>query len=89
MPANSAEHAAADQQADAAPLTPLAKMPNEIAASEATRTPMPALAECPASRDCGRVAPSRTAAIGGTRVARRAGMMLASSVIPCRAAARR
>jgi hypothetical protein len=45
-------------------------------------TPMPAFAECPASRDCGRVAPSRTAAIGGTRVARRAGMMLASSVIP-------
>ena len=42
---------------------------------------MPALAECPASRDCGSVAPSRTAAIGGTRVARRAGTMLASSVI--------
>ena len=43
---------------------------------------MPALCECAASRDVGSVAPSRTAAIGGTRVARRAGRMLASSVIP-------
>ena len=31
------------------------------------------LGECAANRDGGSVAPSRTAAIGGTRVARRAG----------------
>ena len=82
MPANSPSTPPPTSRPIAAPLTPLEKIPNEIAASEAARTPMPALAECPASRDCGRVAPSRTAAIGGTRVARRAGMMLASSVIP-------
>ena len=45
-------------------------------------TPRPALCECPAIRVVGRVAPSRTAAIGGTRVARLAGRMLAISVIP-------
>ena len=35
-----------------------------------------------ASRDGGSVAPSRTAAIGGTRVARRAGEIVASTVMP-------
>ena len=35
-----------------------------------------------ASRPAGSVEPSRTAAIGGTRVARRAGTIVASSVIP-------
>ena len=34
------------------------------------------------SRDDGSVAPSRTAAIGGTRVARRAGEIVASTVMP-------
>ena len=35
-----------------------------------------------ASRPAGSAAPSRTAAIGGTRVARRAGTIVATSVIP-------
>ena len=58
----------------------LANTPTEIAATEATMTPVASFAEWAASRDSGSSAPSRTAAIGGTRVARRAGMMLAISV---------
>ena len=42
--------------------------------------PRPTLNVCAAKREGGSVAPSRTAAIGGTRVARRAGRMLATSV---------
>ena len=57
-----------------------AKTPAQIAASEAAIRPTASFAECDATRDCGSSAPSRTAAIGGTRVARRAGRMLASSV---------
>ena len=53
-----------------------------MAATEAPVTPSPSLSECAASRDSGSVEPSRTAAIGGTRVARRAGAMAASSVTP-------
>ena len=82
MPRNSPSTPPPSSTATATPLTPPAKMPAEIAASAATTTPMPALAECAAKRDVGRTAPSRTAAIGGTRVALRAGRMLAISVIP-------
>ena len=56
--------------------------PAAIAASDASSTTSPVLAECAANCDAGSTAPSRTAAIGGTRVARRAGRMLASSVTP-------
>ena len=82
MPTNSPSTPPPSSNATAAALTPPAKMPSEIAASEATVTPRPALCECAAIRVVGRVAPSRTAAIGGTRVARFAGRMLASSVMP-------
>ena len=58
----------------------LANTPSEIAATEATMTPSASFAECAARRLAGSSAPSRTAAIGGTRVARRAGRMLAISV---------
>ena len=77
------EHADAEQQADRRRrLTPPAKMPVAIAASEASEHAEPALGRVRRrSRTAAGVAPSRTAAIGGTRVARRAGRMLASSVI--------
>ena len=61
--------------------SPPAKMPTEIAAIEAAITTMAVFSEWEAKRVGGSVEPSRTAAIGGTRVARSAGMMLASSVI--------
>ena len=60
---------------------PLAKMPTQMAATEAAITAMAVLSEWAAKREGGSVEPSRTAAIGGTRVARRAGTMLASTVI--------
>ena len=63
-------------------LTPLANTPAEIAATEARMTPSASFEECAAMRDAGSSAPSRTAAIGGTRVARSAGRMLAASVTP-------
>ena len=43
---------------------------------------MPVLAEWASNFEAGSTEPSRTAAIGGTRVARLAGRMLASSVTP-------
>ena len=46
MPANRPSTPPPTRRPTAAPLTPLAKIPNEIAASEAIVTPMPALAEC-------------------------------------------
>ena len=61
---------------------PLAKMPTEMAATEAAITTTAVLSEWAAKREGGSVEPSRTAAIGGTRVARSAGTTLASSVIP-------
>ena len=61
--------------------SPLAKMPTEMAATEAAITTTAVFSEWAAKREGGSVEPSRTAAIGGTRVARSAGMMLASSVI--------
>jgi len=60
---------------------PLAKMPTQMAATEAAITTTAVLSEWAAKRDGGSVEPSRTAAIGGTRVARRAGTTLASTVI--------
>ena len=57
------------------------RVPTAIAAIDARTTPSPVLRECAANRDAGRVDPSRTAAIGGTRVARRAGTIVASRVI--------
>jgi hypothetical protein len=62
--------------------SPLASTPTEIAATEAAITTTAVFSEWAAKREGGSVEPSRTAAIGGTRVARSAGMMLASSVIP-------
>ena len=62
-------------------LSPLAKIPTEMAATEAAITTTAVFSEWAAKREGGSVEPSRTAAIGGTRVARSAGMMLASSVI--------
>ena len=61
--------------------SPLAKMPTQMAATDAAITTTAVLSEWAAKREGGSVEPSRTAAIGGTRVARSAGMMLASSVI--------
>ena len=58
-----------------------AKMPTQMAATAAVTTMTAVLSEWAAKRDGGSVEPSRTAAIGGTRVARRAGTTLASSVI--------
>ena len=52
-----------------------------MAATDAAITPTAVFSEWAAKREGGSVEPSRTAAIGGTRVARSAGMMLASSVI--------
>ena len=57
-----------------------ANTPAEIAASAATITPTASFDEWAAILEAGSSAPSRTAAIGGTRVARRAGMTLATSV---------
>ena len=61
--------------------SPLAKMPTQMAATDAAITTTAVFSEWAAKREGGSVEPSRTAAIGGTRVARSAGMMLASSVI--------
>ena len=61
--------------------SPLAKMPTEMAATDAAITTTAVFSEWAAKREGGSVEPSRTAAIGGTRVARSAGTMLASSVI--------
>ncbi len=61
------------------PLSP-ANSPVSTAASEARTMPSPTFGVCAANRAGGSVEPSRTAAIGGTRVARRAGRMLATSV---------
>ena len=52
-----------------------------MATTDAAITTTAVFSECAAKREGGSVEPSRTAAIGGTRVARSAGMMLASSVI--------
>ena len=81
MPANSPSTPPPSNTATSTGLAPPAKMPAEIAAIEASTTPRPALCECAAIRVGGRVEPSRTAAIGGTRVARRAGRTLARSVM--------
>ena len=81
MPANSPSTPRPSRSATAPALRPPAKTPSEIAASDARVTPAPAWCERAASPVTGSAAPSRTAAIGGTRVARRAGRMLASSVI--------
>ena len=62
-----------------APATP-ANMPVASAAREARSTASPLFAECAAKRPGGSVEPSRTAAMGGTRVALRAGRTLASTV---------
>ena len=51
-------------------------------ATAATLSTIGAAVRLPASREGGSVAPSRTAAIGGTRVARRAGEIVASTVMP-------
>ena len=80
MPMNSPITPSPSSRPMAAPVA--ANTPAEIAASDASVTPSPAFSECAAKRDAGSVEPSRTAAIGGTRVARRAGMIVASSVIP-------
>ena len=61
--------------------SPLANMPTQMAATEAAITTTAVFSEWAAKREGGSVEPSRTAAIGGTRVARRAGTTLASSVI--------
>src|SRR3954467_733988 len=59
--------------ASAIVLSPLANTPTEMAATEPATTTAAAFSECAAKREGGRIEPSRTAAIGGTRGARRAG----------------
>ena len=59
---------------------PLARAPRETAAIAATSTTSDVTAPYFAQREGGSTEPSRTAAIGGTRVARRAGRMLATRV---------
>ena len=61
--------------------SPLTKMPTQMATTDAAITPAAVFCECAAKREGGSAEPSLTAAIGGTLVARSAGMMLASSVI--------
>ena len=61
--------------------SPLAKTPTQMATTDAAITATAVLSEWAAKREGGSVEPSRTAAIGGTRVARRAGTTLASTVI--------
>ncbi len=82
MAANRARTPPTSSSATRAVLTPLANIPAVSAASDATRTTAPVLAEWASNLDAGSTEPSRTAAIGGTRVARLAGTMLASSVTP-------
>jgi hypothetical protein len=59
-----------------------------VRAMAATRMPSEVTVPYLAQREGGKTEPSRTAAIGGTRVARRAGLMLANSVtsVPTRRA---
>ena len=54
----------------------------QMATTDAAVTMTAVLSEWAAKREGGSVEPSRTAAIGGTRVARRAGTIVASTVIP-------
>ena len=62
-------------------LSPPANSPASSATSDTAATTTPALWVWAAKRDAGSVEPSRTAAIGGTRVARLAGRMLATRVV--------
>jgi hypothetical protein len=82
MPAKRPSTPPASRTPTAAALTPSRNIASTTAASEVTVTTTPALCAWAPSRVVGTVAPSRTAAIGGTRVARRAGRTLASSVMP-------
>ena len=59
---------------------PLPKSPKASAAKPSAVSPSDPTVRKRAKRDSGSVAPSRTAAIGGTRVARIAGLRLAMSV---------
>ena len=61
-------------------LNPGPKRPQERAANPASVSRIEPGTRKRAKRDCGSDAPSRTAAIGGTRVARNAGRMLATTV---------
>src|SRR4051794_16465998 len=80
-PRNKARMPMPSRAATAIVLSPLANTPTEMAATEPPTTTTAAFSECAAKREGGRIDPSRTAAIGGTRVARRAGRMLATSVM--------
>ena len=80
-PRNKARMPMPSRAATAIVLSPLANTPTEMAATEPATTTTAAFSECAAKREGGRIEPSRTAAIGGTRVARRAGRMLATSVM--------
>ena len=59
---------------------PVPSVPRETSATAIARTTSAVTGPYLAKRDTGSTEPSRTAAIGGTRVARRAGRMLAISV---------
>ncbi len=80
MPTNSAIRPPPTSSATRRAFSPPANTPAAIAATEAAISPPASATECFATPDSGNVAPSRTAAIGGTRVARRAGMTLAATV---------
>ena len=71
----------AEQQDDRQRCEPARDDRDAMAATAAAVTATAVLSEWAAKREGGSVEPSRTAAIGGTRVARRAGTMLASTVI--------
>ena len=89
MPANSPSTPPPSSSADRDRAQPPAKTPSAIAASETAATTPAGVVGLRGELVGGSVAPSRTAAIGGTRVARRAGRMLASSVIPMPTPSRR
>ena len=76
------EHAAAEQQADRRAADAAGEDPERDRGERGERDAEAGVGRVPGEPGRGSVAPSRTAAIGGTRVARRAGRMLASSVIP-------
>ena len=81
-PTKSAQDPDAEQQDDRQRCRARSRRsPTQMAATDAAITATAVLSEWAAKREGGSVEPSRTAAIGGTRVARRAGTMLASTVI--------